>query len=724
MISASDTEKRYAGLLALCGHTYDDSETGLVRKALEMTVGALEGRMRYDGTPLADHGAAVAGTVVSSMGLDVHAVAAALLHDVARLGLVPAETLEERFGSETAGILEGLNRISDVQTNASQSQAGNFRDLIVSYSTDPRIILIKLADRLEVMRSLDMFPPAKRRKKSWETINLYAQIAHKLGLYEIKSELEDLALRWLDPPGYGHIVERLRETAAEREKFIEGFVAPIRKRLREEGLHFHIKARTKSVYSIWRKMKRQGVGFDEVYDIFAIRIVADCPQDREKQVCWNVYSIVTDFYTPNPERMRDWISIPKSNGYESLHTTVVTPEGKWVEIQIRSERMDEVAERGIAAHWKYKGVDAGTLGQEQWLSRLRGLMEETDRSALASKLEQRPSSGEIFVFTPKGDLRKLPEGATVLDFAFDIHSSVGASCTGARIGQRNVSIREKLRNGDIVTVLTSRSQKPKTDWLGIVVTGKARSRIRAFLREEEAKAARLGREELERRLKNWKVGIAMDDAVALLCKHYKIRTGTALYARIADQRIDLSEIKELLTRPVTAEEVEPKRAAGPPPVKAAESAGETLVIGDSVKGLDYKFARCCNPIFGDDIFGFTTVSTGITIHRSDCPNARRLREQYPYRVIEARWRDGAKEGGFVAAIRIVAADTTGMLNRITEAVTGSLKMNIRSISVTPVRGGRIGGVINVEVPGSKAADTVIYTILKIKGVEKAYRVGK
>lgn len=495
--------------------------------------------------------------------------------------------------------------------------------------------------------------------------------------------------------------------------------------MRQSGIKYHVKSRTKSVYSIWRKMVRQKVSFDEVYDIFAIRIIIDCPREAEKMQCWNVFSIVTDFYTPNPDRMRDWISIPKSNGYESLHATMLA-FGQWVEIQIRTERMDEVAERGIAAHWRYKGVGGGTISHEQWLARLREIIEEGgDKSGIARKLDASMTSREVFVFTPKGDLRKLPEGATVLDFAFDIHSSVGASCVGAKIGDRNVSIKEPLHNGDIVTILTSKNQKPKKDWLSVVVTSKARHRIKVCLREEESKMAKLGREELERKLKNWKLTISIDDAVNALCRHYKLRTGMELYGRIVDEKVDMGEVKEVIVRHLEVGDVpQPPAPRKEPATPRKESPiAEELILGDEVHGLKYNIARCCNPIFGDDVFGFTTISSGITIHRSDCPNARRLKELYPYRVIAARWRGEQSKGSFVASIRVVAEDSPGVLSHIVEKI-GALNINIRSVAISPTRDGMAGGTINVEVPSSSVADMVTYAISKVGGVKKAYRVNK
>ena len=726
---------RYEKLRTLVRANFSEQTQALVDEALVYADGKLASLTRYDGSPLLTHAAAVAGIVISEVGLGRNSTISAILHDVVRLAhkQLPAEEflaltadIRSRFGEQVVGITIGMCNISELKLKVAKEQAENFRDLLVSYSEDPRVILIKLADRLEVMRSLEIFPREKWRKKSWESMNLYAQIAHKLGLYSIKSELEDIALSYLEPAEYEHIHRKLEETERERQTFIDRFLAPIVERLDRQGFNYHVKSRTKSIFSIWTKMHKQHVPFEGVYDIFALRIILDCPPEEEKTQCWAVYSIVTDYYIPNTERLRDWISIPKSNGYESLHTTVSAGGGRWVEIQIRTERMDAVAERGIAAHWRYKGVNQGALTSEMWLGRLRELMENTPH-ALAQRFDSRPSSGEIFVFTPNGDLRKLPEGATVLDFAFDIHSNLGCSCSGGKINGRAVPIKETLHNGDIVEILTQKNQTPKADWLSAVKTAKARSKIKAFIREEQAKSARLGREELERKLKNWKFGLTIDEAVGYLCKYYKLKAGTELYGLIATEKIDLSTVKEILTRWQSGEADEERRAAA----AAAEQAKlqnaaarpahstDALVIDDNINQIEYKLAKCCNPIKGDDIFGFVTISSGITIHRTDCPNARRMRENYPYRVIDARWRQTA-EGAFRVTIRIVAADTTGMANHITETVIRDLKLNIRSMNLAS-RGGLLTGTVDVEVPATSVVDTLVHAILRIKGVQKAFR---
>ncbi len=696
----------------------------MIERALALAEHKLEGRRRYDGVPIIEHSIGVASIVIREIGLGRNSTISTLLHDVVRLELLPAEEVGRLFGEQCTGILRGLCNISDVEPKVSAAQAGNFRDLIISYSTDPRVILIKLADRLEVMRSLAMFPAEKQQKKSWESLNLYAQIAHKLGLYEIKSELENISLSYLEPQAYRYIHDRLEADARERDRFIATFLAPVEARMRSAGIRYDIKSRTKSIYSIWSKMHKMKIPFEEVYDIFALRIIVDCPREQEKSLCWSIYSIITDYYTPNPDRLRDWISIPKSNGYESLHTTVVTPGGRWVEIQIRSERMDVVAERGIAAHWRYKGVNQGGMGSEEWLAKLREIMETTETTTIAEKFDAKMSSGEIFVFTPAGDLRKLPEGATVLDFAFEIHTSLGASCTGGRINKRNVPIKETLHNGDIVEILTSKSQHPKADWLQFVVTSKARNKIKSYLREEQAKAASIGREELERKLKNWKLVIAIDDAVTMLCKYYKLKTGTELYARIADQRLDLAEVKEVVGRYLDGEPLteRPAPRGATAHVRELPGAGDALVIDEKISGLDYKMARCCNPIFGDEVFGFITIGSGITIHRDECPNAKRLRELYPYRVLAARWRAKAgATGAFQASIKVFADDATGIVNHITEVITRDMKLNIRSMSLSS-SGGTLSGIVNIEVASSGVVDSVVHTLLRIKGVQKAYRI--
>ncbi len=734
----SNVLERYSRLRTKIAEMFSPTTQAMVDKALTFADSHLSGLCRYDGTPMLDHAVNVAYIVATEVGLGRNSTVASIIHDVIRIAAKSddEQALEqllgqckELFGDEVVGIVSGLANISELQFNTHKEQASSFRDMIVAYSEDPRVILIKLADRLEVMRSIAIFPKDKRKKKSWESLNLYAQIAHKLGLYNIKSELEDLALSQLEPESYRHIVDKLAESEKERLAFIERFLEPIRKALDAAGIKYHIKSRTKSVYSIWNKMRKQQVPFEGVYDIFALRIIIDCPKEQEKAQCWVVYSIVSDFYTPNTDRMRDWITIPKSNGYESLHTTVSAGDGKWVEIQIRTERMDDVAELGIAAHWRYKGVNQGAQTSEQWLQRLRELMDET-KEDIAERFDAKPASGEIFIFTPNGDIRKLPEGATVLDFAFDIHTNLGSTCSGGRVNGRAVPIREQLKNGDIVEIMSQKNQQPKADWLNFVVTTKARQRIKAFIREEEAKNAKLGREELERKLKNWKLtSKSIDEVVAYLCKYYKQRTGTALYELIATEKIDLTAVKEIISRWLSGEADEERRAAeaaaerarkeSQQPTKQASS--DALIIDEGINNIVYKLAKCCNPIKGDDIFGFVTINAGITIHRSDCPNAKHIRKNYPYRIMEAKWREQA-QGSFRVTIAITINDSAGVANQITEVVSRDLKLNIRTINLSSRGDGTGVGTISVEVPSTSVVDMLLHAIMRIKGVQRAVRV--
>ena len=730
--------ERYSFLRNKVAEMFSSVTQQMVDSALIYADSHLCDMKRYDGTPMLDHAVGVAYIVATEVGLGRNSTISAIIHDVIRLAAKSGdeERLEqllaeckERFGEEVVGIVSGLANISELKFNTHKEQASSFRDMIVAYSEDPRVILIKLADRLEVMRSIAIFPEAKRKKKSWESMNLYAQIAHKLGLYNIKSELEDLALSQLEPEGYKHIVDKLAESEQERLAFIERFLEPIRKALDNAGIKYHIKSRTKSVYSIWNKMRKQQVPFEGVYDIFALRIIIDCEKAQEKAQCWVVYSIVSDFYTPNTDRMRDWITIPKSNGYESLHTTVSAGDGKWVEIQIRTERMDDVAELGIAAHWRYKGVNQGAQTSEQWLQRLRELMDET-KEDIAERFDAKPASGEIFIFTPNGDIRKLPEGATVLDFAFDIHTNLGSTCSGGRVNGKAVPIREQLKNGDIVEIMSQKNQQPKADWLNFVVTTKARQRIKAFIREEQAKNAKLGREELERKLKNWKLTAkSIDEVVAYLCKYYKQRTGTALYELIATQKIDLSVVKEVITRWLSGEADEERRAAEAAAERARresqqptkQTSNDALIIDESINNIVYKLAKCCNPIKGDDIFGFVTINAGITIHRCDCPNAKHIRKNYPYRIMEAKWREQA-QGSFRVTIAITINDSAGVVNQITEVVSRDLKLNIRTINLSSRGDGTGVGTISIEVPSTSVVDMLLHAIMRIKGVQRAVRV--
>lgn len=701
---------------------FSENSYAIIERALDRAITLTGNDIRYDGTPFIEHAIATAHIISEEIGLGTISTVSAILHDVVRMERLSLTDVESEFGVEYVQVLRGMNDISSVETKSQPDQIGHFQELIVSYSVNPRIILLKLADRLEVMRSLSMFPDVKRTKKSWEAINIYAQIAHKLGLYKIKSEMEDIALSYLEPSSYEDISHRLKSSASERERFIAEFTAPIKERLEADNLKFTIKARTKSIYSIWRKMKKQKVTFDEIYDVFAIRIVIDCESTQEKTLCWHAYSVVTDYNTPNPERMRDWISIPKSNGYESLHATVVTDSGRWVEVQIRTLRMDEIAEQGIAAHWRYKGV--GENSKEAWIKQLRDVVDSVTIGNNTTNLNTtyEGTDKEILVFTPNGDLRKLPLGSTILDFAFDIHSDLGCKCTGGKINHKNATIKDVLKNGDLVEISTIKNQKPKASWLNIVITSKARSRIKAFLREDEAKRANIGREDLERKIKNWKITISIDEAITIFTRYYKTKNGKEFLDMIADEKVQMADIKELLTRHTSGENIlrTTEERAPQKEKRAKEKRSDFLIIDRNQKGLDYKLAKCCNPIYGDEIFSFVTVMNGITIHRADCVNAARLRERFAYRILPAKWDESQSDGAFIAKISVISDDVIGLENSIRDTLK-TLKINLRSMNMS-YETDSVRGIITLEVISIGYIDTIIHSLQKIKGIRRIFRI--
>jgi GTP pyrophosphokinase len=604
-------------------------------------------------------------------------------------------------------------------------QAENMRNLILTLATDFRVILVKISERLHLMRDFNSLTEKQRITLSCEARYIYSPLAHRLGLYNVMSEMEDLSMSFLEKEAYEAIDEKLKATRARRNRFIREFIRPISEDLERENIRAEILGRPKAISSIWRKMRKQKVEFEEVYDKFAIRIIIDTPMNREKADCWRAYSIITDHYQPNPDRLRDWISAPKSNGYESLHTTVVVPGGEWVEIQIRTRRMNEIAEKGLAAHWKYKGIK-GQAGIDQWIEKVREALENSDLDAnnLIEDLKLSQFSKEIFVFTPNGDLKKFPENATVLDFAFDIHTDVGASCVGARVNGKNVPIRHILKNGDKVEVLRSKGQKPKLDWLNVVVTSKAKGKIRQALKEAKLKEAEHGKETLKRRFRNWKVEFD-DSSVRKVIQHFKYRDATDLYYDVATEKIDLLEIKELLT--VTGKSPVPK------PVKIDEDSVERLItqstadseglliIEEKLANIDYKLSRCCNPIHGDAVFGFVTISSGITIHRMNCPNAQQLLSRYGYRVVKARWSTSEKGGFFPVTLHVTGMDDLGIVSNISDVISKELQVNMRSISIDS-NDGMFEGSITLFVRDTKHLDALIRKLKKVKGVLNVRRV--
>ncbi len=634
---------------------FQDREKALVLSAYEAAEEALAGKMRSNSHPFIEHPLAVAHIVWKEIGLRGDAVAATLLHEANRFqasrpGDLNHTPLLESFRAEyPAGIIEiveGLNNISNIQLQEANLDEERYRKLIISYSTDPRVILIKLADRLEVMRSISILPPAKRTKKLMETMMLYIPLAHQLGLYRLKSELEDIFLKYTEPERYKEIVRRIKDTEPQREALVRSFINPLRDKLDREGIRYTLKARTKSPYSIWRKMQAQQITFDKVYDLFAMRFIIECEPDHavEEALCWKVYSLVTEEYEPDTSRLRDWISKPRDNGYESLHTTVKTAEGMAVEVQIRTIRMDYIAEQGGAAHWSYKGIKGGSDHLTDWLGKVRDLMQSDEEE----KYEHASIAlNELLVYTPTGDLRQLRAGSTVLDFAFEIHSNLGLRCSGARVNGKMCSIREKLHTGDVVEIISNKNQKPTPDWLNYVVSTKARYKIKQKLKEEENARAAVGKELLARRLKNWKLVIT-DAELHVLAKRYRFGSLNEFFGALGNGQFDVAVVKEYLQHKLEGETAAEAKAPGAgQPDKTAFNGVDSgdFIIDRKLKGVDLKPAKCCQPAWGDPIFGFVTIRDGIKIHRKDCPNAARLLGNYPYRVIEVRWkpRHDAKE---------------------------------------------------------------------------------
>ncbi|HOU95646.1 MAG TPA: RelA/SpoT family protein [Bacteroidales bacterium] len=715
---------KYRALLLTCNKLIPAEDVSKIRKAIDILVSNCEGKTTTIGSSIILHALNVSLIVVQDLGLGISSITGSLLYHAWDSIKHKKDEISQEFGENTLKILEGLAKINVIEPAQTSYQSEGFRKLMLSLAEDVRVILIRLAERLDLMRNLDSTNEKEKLSLASETYFLYAPLAHRLGLYNIKSELEDLSIKYLEPEQYNFINEKLKQTASSRNKLIREFTAPIRERLLKQGFKFTIKSRTKSIHSILSKMRKQGVEFEEVYDIFAVRIIVDSEPQNEKSDCWQVYSIVTDLYQPNPSRLRDWISVPKSNGYESLHTTVIGPGGKWVEVQIRTKRMDEIAEKGLAAHYKYKGLN-GDSGIDRWLSRMREILESSDKDdSFIDQIKPGLYSDEVFVFTPKGDLRQLPAGSTVLDFAFDIHSEIGCTCVGAKVNGKNVTIRHVLQNGDHVSILTSRNQKPNQDWLSFVVTSKAKNKIKQALNEEKALAAAEGKEILIRRLKNWKITYS-DAVVKKLQSHYQLRTAQDLYCLITDKKIDLHEIKEILTRQPEKEKEasatgEIKLLQGNNPATYTESVyADYLIIDEKVEGLDYKLAKCCNPIFGDRIFGFVTISEGIKVHRLTCPNAQYLITKYPYRVINARWSQARNMPAFRAAIKITGIEEIGIVNRITDIIS-DYKVTLRNFNYN-MEDGMFEGTLQIMVPNNNVLQGIIKKILSVKGVLRAVR---
>lgn len=731
MLDFIDTEqdrklilKEYRSLLKACNPTLSKEDRKQVRMAFEMAAEAHRNMRRKSGEPYVLHPLAVSKIVAREIGLGHTAVICSLLHDTVEDTEVTLDEIKTLFGAKIAEIIDGLTKISHVFDLKSSFQAENFRKLLLTLAKDVRVILIKIADRLHNMRTMDSMPRNKQLKIASETLFLYAPLAHRLGLYAIKSELEDLALKYTERDLYKTIAKKLQQSRRERTRYINEFCKPLVRELEQENFDFRVVGRPKSIYSIYNKMKTKNVDFEEVYDLFAIRIVIDTNPEREKANCWRVYSIVTDFYQPNPDRLRDWISTPKSNGYESLHTTVMGPKGRWVEVQIRTERMDEIAEKGFAAHWKYKEGSADS-GLDDWLKRMRELLKNPESNALdfIDDFKLNLFSKEIYVFTPRGDLKILPANATALDFAYEIHTDIGNNCIGAKVNHKLVPISHPLSNGDQVEIITSRKQTPSDDWLNFVVTGRARSKIKQSLKEERRKVAGQGKEMLERKFKQLKIDFTHDN-LNVLTEFFDVDSTLDLYFKVANKRIPLKDIKALKdgNNKLALPKVEPKKAKSKPTTKADDSihkGEELLIFGESSDKINYQFAQCCNPIPGDDVFGFITVNGEIKIHRTNCPNAVQLMSNYGYRVVKTKWTR-QEEIAFLTGLKITGLDDVGVINKLTTVISGEMRLNMRSMSIDSHEG-IFEGNIQLYVQDTDELEQLIVKLKNLKGIHSISR---
>ena len=719
----SEILKRYRALLRACKSTLKKGDKKMIRMAFDLAVESHKDMRRKSGEPYIYHPIAVAQIAVEEIGLGTTSIVCALLHDVVEDTDITLEDVERDFGKKVAKIIDGLTKISGVFDANSSMQAENFRKMLLTLADDVRVILIKLADRLHNMRTMDFMPRDKQLKICSETVYLYAPLAHRLGLYTIKSELEDLSMKYMEPETYKFIATRLNEKKTEREHFIKEFIGPINRILKEQDLEANVVGRPKSINSIWTKMKKKGIPFEEVYDLFAVRIILDSKPDQEKSDSWKAYSIVTDLYRPNPDRLRDWISSPKANGYESLHTTVMGPKGQWVEVQIRTLRMNEIAEKGFAAHWKYKESSSDS-GLDLWVNKVRELLSNPESNALdfLDDFKMNLFSDEIFIFTPKGDLIQLPIEATALDFAFEIHSDVGARCIGAKVNHKLVPLSYKLQNGDQVEVITSSKQAPKEDWLNFVVTAKAKAKIKSSLKEERRKIAEDGKEILERKLKSLKITYNSDN-IYKLSYFFKLSSTQDLFYNIAKGIIDLKDLKEFATSEKVVEQKPQQETDNEQiqklikQVKTKDS--DILLIGEDLQKIDYKLSTCCNPIPGDDVFGFVTISDGIKIHRTNCPNATKLMSSFGYRVLKAKWTS-QKQLAFLTGLKIIGIDEVGLINNLTKVISNDFKVNMRSITVDTEEG-IFNGTIMVYVNDTVHLENLINELKQVKGITDVAR---
>ncbi len=675
------------------------------------------------------HALQTAEIAVDEIGLRRDGVIAILMQNSVLDGYRKVEDIESRYGESVAHIIKGLVRINDLYKRDPIIESENFRNLLISFSEDMRVILIMIADRVNVMRQIrDTDQQEAKHKVSEEASYLYAPLAHKLGLYKLKSELEDLSLKYLEHDAYYHIKEKLNATKASRDAYIARFIEPIREKLDAAGLKYHMKGRTKSIHSIWQKMKKQQCAFEGVYDLFAIRIILDSPLDKEYMQCWQVFALITAMYQPNPKRMRDWLSVPKSNGYESLHTTVLGPESKWVEVQIRTERMDEIAEHGLAAHWRYKGIKQGERGIDEWLANIRSALESNDDLQLMDQFRTDLKEDEVYVFTPKGDLLNFPKGATILDFAYHIHSRIGNTCVGGKINGRAVTFRQELHSGDQVEILTQNSQKPRQEWLNIVTSAKAKAKIRLALKETQKKDGLYAKELLERRFKNRKIDIE-ESIMARIIKKMGYKENSDFYKAIAEEKLDVNTVLE---RYMEERDHDQNKLEARPAESAANFAfdnhaddilkqsDDVLVIDEHLKGIDFELAHCCHPIYGDPIFGFVTISKGIKVHRQDCPNAKELQRRFGYRVVKAKW-SGKGTSKYAITLRVIGNDDIGIVNNITNVISKEDKLLMRGINISS-KDGLFSGNVTVMIDDAHKTDALIKKLSTIKGVKQVTRI--
>jgi GTP diphosphokinase / guanosine-3',5'-bis(diphosphate) 3'-diphosphatase len=717
--------REYRALLRGLKPKLKPGDKELVRIAFEMSADAHKTTRRKSGEPYILHPLAVARICVEEIGLGVRSTICALLHDTVEDTDITLEDIEREFGNEITRIVDGLTKISNViDVNASQ-QAENFKKILLTLTDDPRVILIKLSDRLHNMRTLDSMKREKQLKISSETVYVYAPLAHRMGLYNIKTELEDLAMKYMEPDAYKEIARKLAETKRERTRYINEFIKPIKEKLEKGTFEFEIYGRPKSIHSIWNKMKKKAVDFEEVYDLFAIRVILNSPPEREKEDCWKVYSFITDEYTPAPERLRDWLSNPKSNGYEALHTTVMGPQGKWVEVQIRTKRMNEIAEKGLAAHWKYKEGAADESRFDKWFQQIREVLNTQDSDSVDFLQDFKTSflAEEIYVYTPRGDVKMLPVGSTALDFAFSIHSAVGSQCIGAKVNHKLVPISHKLRSGDQVEIITSSKQKPNEDWLNIVVTAKAKTKIKDALKEEKRKVADEGKYLVQRKLEAAGASYSQHN-VDVLTTFYKLPSPLDLYYQVSIKNIDLKELKDFQILGDKLEAPKPVRPAVEP--KADPGSGsmpkkdtELIIFGESSDKIVYNLANCCKPIPGDDVFGFVTTGKGLTIHRTNCPNAAKLMANYGHRVVKTKWAKN-KEISFLTGLKIVGLDDVGVIHKITNLISGELKVNISAMTIE-AKEGLFQGNIRVFVHDKEELQELVDRLKKLPGIETVDR---